>query len=102
MSHSKVVYPFFNHGRTDAAPSLVGEQGAEYVSFRKSFLDYVELLDNALPKARAIAWLIHEGNISHEETIKEASLAIVDYIDEVLVAHRDLYEKYTQTRDHER
>lgn len=103
MSHRNVVYPFSEGDliRGDD-PSLVGEEGAGYSGFRKSFLQYVDLVDNALPKAKAIAWLLHDGDIAHEATVKEASLAIVDYIDEALAVHRELYEQYLQSRDRER
>jgi len=103
MSHMTTTHPQSTTDLVpaDAAPLWVREEEGEYNvgTFPGSFVAYSDLVDNKLPKARAIAWLIHEGALTDEQAIREAAFAIVDYLDEIALAHKAQYEKYVQYRD---
>ena len=83
------------------AASQVREEDEAYASFMKGFVEYTDVLNDKLPKARAIAWLLHSGEPVHQETIQDAALTMVDLIDEVIQAHERLYRKFAQYRDRE-
>lgn len=90
MSHGQNVYILPERGLTTSASSnfSVREEGAEYnvTPFPESFVVYSDLIDNKLPKARVFARLLHEGALTDEQAIREAALAIVDYLDEIQLA----------------
>lgn len=75
------------------------EGGYNARPFPEGFVHYSDVFDNKLPKARGIAWILHEGALTDEQAIREAAFAIVDCIDDVLLAHKALYEQYVQYRD---
>ena len=104
MSHTIHTYPMPTGGLVlgSEAPWQVREEGEAYASFMKGFVDYTDLLNDKLPKARAIAWLLHDGEPVHQETIQDAALAMVDLIDEVIQGHERLYGKFEQYRDRDR
>jgi hypothetical protein len=103
MSHEQNVYALPERGLTTSESSslCVCEEGAEYnvTPFPESFVAYSDLIDDKLPKAWAFAWLLHEGGLTDEQSSREAALAIVDYLDEIQLAHKAQYEKYVQYRD---
>jgi len=104
MSHTTYTYPMPTGGLVLGAesPHQVREEGPEYDAFMRGFIDYTDLLNDKLPKARAIAWLLHDGEPVHQETIQDAALAMVDLIDEVIQGHERLYGKFEQYRDRDR
>ena len=103
MSHTQLTYTQAQRVPTvaDTNPRCVREEQGEYNTrpFPDGFVRYSDVVDNKLPKARAVAWLLHEGALTDEQAIREAAFAIVDYIDDVLLAHKALYEQYVQYRD---
>ena len=101
MSHTTYTYPMPTGGLTlgHESPYEVREEGPEYAAFTGSYIDFVDVVDEKLPKARAIAWLLYENQLLDEDAIRQSSLAIVDYLDELRLAHKAMYEKYVQYRD---
>ena len=80
-------------------------QGEAYASCLRGFVDCTDVLNDRLPKARAIAWLVHGAEPVHQETIQDAALVMVDLIDEVIEEHTALEGqpgKFEQFRDRER
>jgi len=61
----------------------------------ESFVHYSDVVDNKLPKARAIAWLLHEGALTDEHAIREAAADP----DDILLAQKAPYEQAAGHRD---
>lgn len=97
MSHTTYTYPISTGGLTLAAgnPSQVGEEECEYRSFVSAFREYIDLVNEKLPQARAIVSLMEaEEHNTPDGTLKRASVTVGDFIDDVMLAGKALEAEY--------
>lgn len=105
MSHTSYPYPQSTGGLTVAGnvPSLVREEEGGYQSFSSVLIDYIDLVNETLPKARAIVSLMEaEENNTPYGTLKQASTVVGDFIEDVLLAHKALQAEYYRSQRRER
>mgnify|MGYP001116309696 CR=1 FL=1 len=101
MSHETFLYPQSTGGLTlgNASCGQVREEGAEYRPFSSVLLEYVDLVNEKLPKAQAVAWLLRDEHTGPQGTIDEASVLIAELIEEVVQANEAMWAQYQRLRE---
>jgi hypothetical protein len=84
----------------EGAGSRVRDDREEYRVSPSDFVAFADLVEDKLPKARAVAWLM-QGAASQvpPETIQHAAAIVVELIDEVLEAQNTQWETFQRHRD---
>jgi hypothetical protein len=97
MSHTTYTYPMSTGGLMLAGddPSCVREEEGEYRPFYRTFMEYIDLVNEKLPQVRAIISLMEaEEHNTPDGTLKQASLVIGEFIDDIALASKGLEAEY--------
>lgn len=83
----------------EGAGSRVHEEREEYRISLSDFVAFTDLVEEKLPKARAVAWLMQGASQVPPGTIEQAAALIVELVDEILDAHSTQWENFQRHRD---
>lgn len=84
-SHTTCLYPLSIGGLAlpGDSPARVREERDDYRPFSRTLTDYTDLVNEKLPKVRAVALLLREPQHLPPDSIEEAGVLIADFIDDV-------------------
>jgi hypothetical protein len=97
MSHATYTYPIRTGGLTLASdnPNCVREDETEYRTFRQTFIQYIDLLNEKLPKERAIISLMEADERNMADGVsKQANLLAGVLVDDIALASKALEAEY--------
>jgi len=90
MSEATYTYPRTGGLALADNASFVREEGEEYRPFSSLLLDTIDIVNEKLPQARAVAYLMEARVEPPEGTFQEAGALIARLIDDVMQAHKAL------------